>query len=103
MPKTDTQWRVFYTGKARKQKNRLPKQINAALALLEFELKQKGPELTNWPHYGKIKNKKDFFHCHLNNGRPRYVAVWKKNGDEINLIEVRYVGTHEGINYDRID
>jgi len=34
-----------------------------ALYALCRELKADGPERTNWPHYGKIVNKKDIHHC----------------------------------------
>jgi len=35
----------------------------------------------------------------LRKGRPTYVAVWEIRKDEIRLIEVTYVGTHENAPY----
>ncbi|MBQ4566562.1 MAG: cytotoxic translational repressor of toxin-antitoxin stability system [Desulfovibrio sp.] len=96
-------WQVSTTGKARKQKERLPSPIKDALYLLEIELRTLGPERTNWHHYGKIVGKTDMHHCHLNKGKPRYVAVWKVTDRTVKLMEIRYVGTHENANYRHID
>lgn len=96
-------WTVLTTGKARKQKEKLPKAIRDALYLLERDLTARGPEVTGWPNYGKITGKTNIHHCHLNKGKPRYVAVWKVTDQQVKIIEVRYVGTHEKANYRRID
>jgi len=96
-------WTVKFTGKARKQKDKLPPAISSVLDLLYGEMEADGPERGNWPHYGRIVGKKDVYHCHLNKGKPRYVAVWKVMDRDIQLIEVRYVGTHENADYRRID
>ena len=99
----ETLWSVIFTGKSRKQKTKLPPEISSAFDLLYGELEKEGPERTHWPHYGKIVGKPDMHHCHLNKGRPTYVAVWKVTDRTVKLMEVRYVGTHEGANYRRID
>ncbi len=39
--------------------------------------------------------------CHLNNGRPRYVVVWKVLDWEIQIMEIRYVGPHGSADYSR--
>ncbi len=96
-------WQVSVTGKARRQKDKLPSEIGEALYLLTWELRALGPERTNWPHYGRIVGKQDMYHCHLNKGRPRYVAVWKVTDKTVKLMEIRYVGTHENADYRRID
>jgi len=104
LPKKEKSQRaVKFTGKARKQKDKLPKTISSVLDLLFGELEQVGPERRNWPHYGLIVEKKDMHHCHLNKGRPRYVAVWKVVDRTVKIMEIRYVGTHENANYGRID
>ena len=100
---TEKPWTVAFTGKARKQKNKLPKAISSALDLLYGELEQEGPERQNWHHYGKITGKPDTHHCHLNKGKPRYVVVWKVTDRTVQLMEIRYVGTHENADYGRID
>ena len=61
------------------------------------------PERHNWPNYGKIAGKKNIYHCHLNKGKPRYVAIWKVTDKNIKLMEVRYVGTHENADYRNIN
>ena len=100
---SEKNWEVKFTGKARKQQKILPKTITPMLQALRRELEQDGPEAKNWPHFGPIYGRAGYFHCHLNKGRPCYVAVWRVENNEINVIEVRYVGTHEGINYNGID
>ena len=99
-------WRIYVTGRAKKQREKLPQDIKAALDLLEFELAAAGPERRNWPHYGKVfgKNKNlDMRHCHLNKNRPCYVAVWVVTDQEARVVEIRYVGTHENADYGRIN
>ncbi|MDR3211586.1 MAG: hypothetical protein LBU79_06700 [Planctomycetota bacterium] len=46
----ETLWSVAFTGKARKQKGKLPKAIASTLDLLTEELEQEGPERLNWHH-----------------------------------------------------
>jgi len=66
----------------------------AAIATALFrELESYGPVRGNWPNYGKLAPNRH--HCHIKKGKPTYVAVWEESKDEIRLIEVRYVGTHE--------
>ncbi|GHS85897.1 hypothetical protein FACS1894103_7330 [Campylobacterota bacterium] len=91
---------VRLTGKAKKQKDRLPEEMQDALMALLIDLRLGGPAAVHWPHYGKLKGKKaDLRHCHLNKGKPRYVAVWEVLDGEIKLMEVKYVGTHENAPY----
>ena len=97
------EWKVSITGSARKQQRRLPKKISEFLLLLIQDLEKSGPEIAGWQNYSKLVGKKDFYHCHLNKGHPRYVAIWKVTNYEIKLMEVRYVGTHENADYRRIN
>ncbi len=94
---------VIFTSKARKQKERLPKDMEAAFDLLCAELEAEGPVRPNWPHYGRLRGKKNVHHCHLNKGKPRYVAVWKEHENTLALLEIYYVGTHEKADYRRMD
>ena len=98
-PEDEPHWRVEFTGKAKKQKDKLPKKILAALVTLRNELNWEGPERTAWRNYGKISGKRDVHHCHLNTGRPRYVVVWKVVDHAKKYMEIRYVGTHENADY----
>lgn len=97
---SSTEWTVGMSGKARKQKDKLPADIQLLFMALFKELTLKGPVQPSWPHYGKLKGKKDeLHHCHLNKNRPVYVAVWKVLDKKIQLMEVNYVGTHENAPY----
>ena len=98
-------WTVGVVGRARKQQVKLPPAIKDALELLLFELRETGPSRANWPNFGRLRRKKneEYYHCHLNRGKPRYVAVWRVTDRAIRLMEIRYVGTHEGADYQRID
>jgi hypothetical protein len=98
-------WSVEFTGQAKKQKDKLPAEIKDGLAALYLDLTWNGPAQPKWPHYGKLAGKKkgqDIRHCHLNSGRPTYVAVWKITDLEARIMEIRYVGTHENADYRRI-
>lgn len=95
-------WDIRFTSKARKQARALPEPIRDILDLLLAEIEQYGPLRANWANYGKLGGQKDCHHCHLKKGKPTYVAVWKVTDKQIRLVEVRYVGTHEGADYDRL-
>ena len=93
-------WAVAYSRKAAKQKRDLPSGIAARLYSLQKQLESTGPLQPSFPHFGKLRGKKgEMYHCHLNKGRPTYVAVWQAHGNEVTLIEVTYVGTHENAPY----
>lgn len=98
----DMDWTVKFTGKAKKQKEKLPERFQDALDFLVADIEQSGPVVPTWPNYGKLKGKPDYYHCHLNKGKPRYVAVWKLTDKSIQLVEIRYVGTHEKADYGKI-
>jgi mRNA-degrading endonuclease YafQ of YafQ-DinJ toxin-antitoxin module len=96
-------WEVQVSGKARKQMKKLPQRVSAIADLLSRDLHVLGPELPLWPHYGKLVNKpSDLRHCHLTRTKPVYVAVWEVIDTEGRKILIREIGTHEGVNYDRI-
>ncbi len=93
-------WTVLMSGKARKQHGQLPPDISSPFEVLVAELKADGPARANWRNYGRLKGKKgEYHHCHLNSGKPRYVAVWMVTDREVRLMEIRYVGTHEKAQY----
>jgi hypothetical protein len=98
-------WTVTISGQADKQKDKLPGNIKDNLFALISELDWEGPEQSEWTNYGKPAGRKkdeDYWYCHLNRGKPRYVAVWKVLDHELQLMESIYVGTHENANYRRI-
>jgi hypothetical protein len=94
-----TPWKVSFSGKAEKQVKKLPAEIRDRAYALKLDLAYKGPEQTSWRNYGLIVGGKDVHHCHLNSGRPRYVAVWKVLDREVQIIEIRYAGPHGSVNY----
>ena len=97
----DMIWTVEFNAKAGKQKAKLPANIDDRLAILVKELIVEGPVQPEWKNYGKLTEKKgEYHHCHLNAGHPTYVVVWQVIDRHVRIMEVRYVGTHEGVNYD---
>ena len=93
-------WDVDFTRKAKKQADGLPSAVFETLALQKGELELEGPVQPEWHHYGKLVGKKgEYHHCHLNKGKPRYVAVWEVISNTVRVIEICYTGTHENVNY----
>lgn len=90
-------WHVIVTGQAKKARKNLPKETHDTFIALLFDLKS-GPIKYEWPNFSKLQGMKNHFHCHIEKGRPTYVACWledKKN----KTIEVYYAGTHEKAPY----
>lgn len=98
------EWTVWLSPKAVKQKNKLPKRIQEIIVFLIKEVEQRGPWRADWPNYGPLhKSKKDSipdnaYHCHLQKGKPTFVAWWDVNKKDKTL-RFFYVGTHEGSPY----
>ncbi len=93
-------WTVELSRDAEKQYNKLKRNGSKPAItddLLVIEMKKEGPYRNNWPNYGSLEEGE--FHCHLKKGKPTYVACWKIIDKENPLIEVYYVGTHEGAPY----
>ena len=90
-------WTVQITRKAEKQIKQVPESIRKKLFALLIDIEQAGPARGNWPNYGKLENTRH--HCHIKKGNPCYVAVWEVTDKKINLVEVKYVGTHEKAPY----
>lgn len=90
-------WTVKLTNKAAKQYEKLPKAIRDIIDVLALEIRKTGPIRGNWRNYSKLSDTKH--HCHIKKGKPTYVAVWEVTGNEIRLVEVTYVGTHEKAPY----
>ncbi|MDR2054352.1 MAG: cytotoxic translational repressor of toxin-antitoxin stability system [Desulfovibrio sp.] len=97
----DTGWKVEFSSQAKKQKDNLPGKIDDILSALVTEIRVEGPVQTEWHHYGKLAGADDVHHCHLNKGKPRYVAVWKVMNRTVRLVEIKYVGTHEKVRYNK--
>lgn len=94
------QWLVEFTSKAAKGRGRLPQKIRDRLDALVRAIQFGGPIQPSMPHFGKLKNRSgDWYHCHLNKGRPVYVVVWQIKNKTTVLVEVTYVGSHEKAPY----
>ena len=85
-------WTVTLHREVAKTVPTLPQPVQDLLRLLLQELERHGPVHGNWPNYGKLSRTRH--HCHLQKGRPTYVAVWDVRDSKQHLIEVTYVGTH---------
>jgi len=90
-------WQVILSTRAEKQIKRLSVNVKTRLFYLLAEIERTGPIRGNWPNYGKLDETRH--HCHIRKGKPCFVAIWEVVDKKINLIEVRYVGTHEGARY----
>lgn len=90
-------WEVRIDSRIVKRVNRLPQKVQDLLAALIWEIEISGPVRGSWPNYSKLG--KNRHHCHLKKGKPTYVAVWEVVEEQINLVEVIYVGTHEKAPY----
>jgi len=95
-------WDVRFRRQVMKQIRELPQSVQMAVKFLVKDLQLYGPMAITWPNFGKLQGRNDCYHCHLRKGRPTYVAVWQVIDKETRLIEVKYVGTHEGADYRRI-
>jgi mRNA-degrading endonuclease RelE of RelBE toxin-antitoxin system len=93
-------WEVRLNKRAVKNYPKLPVNIQERFKALALELRALGPVQPHWPRYGKIRGQDNCYHCHLKEGRPTYVAVWKITGNR--RLEVTYLGTHERADYQRL-
>ena len=93
-------WLIEFTAKAAKGRSRLPQKIRDRLDALVRAIQFGGPIQPSMPHFGTLKNRPgDWYHCHLNKGRPVYVVVWQIKNKKTVLIEVTSVGSHEKVPY----
>ena len=74
---TKINWTVDLAGQAKKAFRELPEHTAKTFRLLLEELELNGYQRYNWPNFGKLKN--SIYHCHLEKGRPTYVACWRIN------------------------
>jgi hypothetical protein len=91
-----SKWDVTLAGQAKKAPRDLPKKTALAFFALLEDLERSGPNQPTWPHYSKLKDA--IYHCHIERGRPTYVACWRADKKQ-KSIEVYYAGTHEKAPY----
>ena len=94
-----TEWTVVFSKKVLKQRDELPQPILDKFYFLQRELTIRGPLLSDWPHFGKIVGSKDHYHCHLNRGHPTYVVVWQVVNNTLRVLGIKFIGTHEKVDY----
>lgn len=94
-------WTVAFSRRASKQAAMLPDRPRRRLMLLIKGIREFGPARPEMRHYGKLRGtgKLEVHHCHLNKGRPTYVAVWEVSDRTVRLVEITYVGSHEDAPY----
>ncbi len=93
-------WDVRIRKSAAKGLSKLPINVQEQFKALAMELRITGPIQENWPNFGRIRGKKDCYHCHIKKGKPTYVVVWMATGEK--SLEVVYIGTHEKAHYNRL-
>ncbi len=87
-------WQVNFTGNAAKQAKKLPKREQDILALLVKDLRLRGPVVSEWKNYSKLGP--NTYHCHLSY---RWVACWRVEKGDMELIEIYYAGSRENAPY----
>lgn len=93
-------WIVEFTSKTAKLIKKLPLRIQERVNALRKAIEFGGPVQHSMAHFGKLSGWADeTYHCHLNKGRPTYVAVWRVKDRKVCIVEVIYVGTHEKAPY----
>ena len=99
-----SEWTVSFSTQAMKMVKKFQKEkpkVYTAIFALARDLEIHGPILKNWPNFGLLHKMKGIpqkaYHCHLQRGKPTYVACWKIN--DTKKVEVYYVGTHENAPY----
>ena len=92
-------WTVVFKRKAQKQLDRLPESIRESVFFLVREIQELGPVRYNWKNFGKLRGMGNHYHCHVKSGRPTYVVCWEVMDNQIKIVEVNYVGTHEKAPY----
>ena len=90
-------WTVEVTRRAQRQISGLPVRVQQRLVALLREIEVQGPVRGNWPNYSRLGPRRH--HCHLQKGRPTYVAVWEVQAQQTRLVEITYVGTHANAPY----
>jgi len=88
-------WIVRFSKRALKQKEKLPKKQQELLFRLMKDMQLGGPVRRDWPNYSTLGDK-NIHHCHLSYS---WVACWKMENQELQLIEIYYAGSRENAPY----
>jgi mRNA-degrading endonuclease RelE of RelBE toxin-antitoxin system len=90
-------WRVRISKRLQRKIEKLPVAVQEKLVFLVREIIFLGPIRGNWPNYSSLGGNRH--HCHIKKGPPAYVGVWEVVDQEVRIVEVIYVGTHEKAPY----
>lgn len=97
-------WELSYSKDANKGIAQLPSYRKEKLDALLNTLKTEGPYPADQSHFEHLNKgphiPDNALACHLNEGRPTYVACWTMNKKE-RKIKVFYVGSHEQAPYQK--
>lgn len=85
---TEYNWAVHIIGQAEKVGKALSKSAAKSYLFLLTELEELGPYRSDWPNYSKMKGLEDNYHCHIEKGRPAYVACWRIINKKQKILEV---------------
>jgi len=94
-----SKWTLHIIGQAKKAGKSLSKSAVKSYSFLLIELEELGPYRSDWPNYTKMKGLDNDYHCHIEKGRPTYVACWRILNKKQRILEVYYAGTHEKAPY----
>lgn len=93
-----TTWTVKQNAKARRGEEDLPEKIKTVSRAAKRSLMMTG-KAAGFNNFGPLKQLgNNFYHCHLNTGKPTYVMIWKID-KQLKTIIVTYIGTHEKAPY----
>jgi mRNA-degrading endonuclease RelE of RelBE toxin-antitoxin system len=87
-------WQVAFVSRAAKQAKKLPQRERDILVRLVRDLQLFGPVQPSWKNFSKLG--KHEYHCHLSY---KWVACWRVNDGELELIEIYYAGSRENAPY----
>ncbi|MHC1712011.1 MAG: cytotoxic translational repressor of toxin-antitoxin stability system [Solidesulfovibrio sp.] len=103
MPPNPTQqartlWTVKQTSKAKKGEEQLPERLKIVSRAVKRSLQATG-KAAGFCNFGPLKQLgNNFYHCHINTGKPTYVMVWKLD-KQIKTIILTYIGPHGSAPY----
>lgn len=95
-------WEIYTSARVKKQIKNLSQGIKEIYEALTADLRANGPSV-EWPNSQKNRGtgKVECYHCHLCKGNPTLIAMWRVLDKKLKRLEMRYVGTHENVDYRR--
>jgi hypothetical protein len=92
------EYEVYLRRSVEKAVERMPPDVQESFKALVELLRIKGPTGPYiWHNYGKLRNSRYRYHCHLT-ANHAYVACWEWKKDVL-IVEVYYAGSHKDAPY----